>query len=175
MILIAVGTITLLFSVVLFWRSTVEQRAIRWEMYATRDKLRRMALEDPGIRHSEVFTTLDRTITTQCRSFNQLSLWSALPVVAFADKRRANARQADFEAKLSQPQNEKLRPVHREVIGQFARHLLWRHVLICMLAGVTLVGIAGIYFAMKWLAGRLASDAIRPISAPTIERAHHAA
>lgn len=163
MMMIGIVGLTFLTCVVLYWRVAVEERAIRWELYARRDELRLRAFEDAEIRSSEVFRRLDETLTKQCATFDNLSLWSIVPIALFGDPERASRKQRDFETKLRQPQNEALVPIYHASVALFARHLMWRHLFLTLASVVTIVGVVVVYVTAKWLAGKVVSGAVKPV------------
>ena len=89
MTFIAIGTITLLVSWLLCWRRAVEQRAIRWDLYRKRDELRRLAIDNPGLLDSDIFQTLDKQLTSHCVAFKYVSLWTLVPVLVMADRKKS--------------------------------------------------------------------------------------
>jgi hypothetical protein len=165
MTFIAIGTLALITAMLLNWRRAVEQRAIRWELYAKRDELRRLAYEDPVLLGSDIFTALDSQLTMQCATFDHLSLWAILPMLVRADQKKIEGRQKNFQTKLHQPKNRPMVPVYEGAVLLFARHLMWRHMFMTAIVSVTVLGFFLCYSSSKWLSERVVSAAVTPVFA----------
>ena len=163
MTFIAIGTITLLGSWLLCWRRAVEQRAIRWDLYRKRDELRRLALDNPWLLDSDIFQTLDKQLTSHCAAFKHVSLWTLVPVLLMADRKKIEGLQRNFTAKLRQPRNSVMVPIYKSIVPLFARQLMWRHIFLTVGVAITIVGILVCYVTTKWLSERVISDAMHPI------------
>lgn len=138
-----VGVVAWLAALVVFWRRAVEERAIRWQLYRLRDDLRALAFNDPDLLDSEVFMTLDRTLTTRCARLEHFSAWTAMATLTLKrdSRRQVEGLQKDFITKLNQPKNAPMIPVYDASTSLLMRHLMWRHMFITGLSIVTLIGV----------------------------------
>jgi hypothetical protein len=107
---------------------------------------------------------LDEQLTAQSARLADLSLWSVLPAVMLADRQKIDRMQRDFETKLNQPKNAAMIPIYERSSILFARHLAWRHLFLSGLAIITIVGIFLCHSTGKWLASRILSGVVRPIT-----------
>lgn len=166
MILSALGITAMLALTVILYRRSVEDRVIRWQLYQLRDELRSAAFEDRSLLQSQVFRTLDRKLTFHCAHLDQLSMWTILPVMAIphAVRAKVEARQRDFDNKISQPQHVKLLPIYEQSMTLLAKHLALRHLFVTFLAAITVVGIVVCFSLGKWFSQRILSDAIQPLT-----------
>jgi hypothetical protein len=162
MILIAIGSLTVAASIIVFWRRAVEMRVIRWELYRLRDELRLVAFSDRALLKSDIFRAIDSALTRNCAHLDELSLWSILPVIFWGDRRKIEGQYRDFMTKLNQPQHAALIPIYETSSDLFAKHLAWRHVGVSVLATVTILGIVMCGTAARWLTNRIVSDVMRP-------------
>jgi hypothetical protein len=162
MVFIAIGALTLIAVCLLNFRRAVEERTIRWKLYAQRDRLRRLAADNRALLHEEAFVRIDRAISIQCGSLPNVSVWSLLPVLAF-DNTHTEEMQRAFAEELGKPINREITQLFDESISLMIKHLLWRHMFITMLAGVTIVGAIALYGAAKWASERIVSGSIEPV------------
>lgn len=166
MTLVMFGTIVFLATLVLSYRRDLEERTIRWRIYALRDELRWLAYEDEPFRKSGLFLRLDSSFSLQCTTLENLSLWTIGTVLIVAKMINRNApKEAEIDharimRELAKPEHEKVRKLYMESCGLIFRHLVIRHILLSVLAGVTLLpGLIG-FFMSRWLSARLMSGAI---------------
>lgn len=147
----------------LIFRRATEERAIRWKLYALRDELRKLAYEDRSLLDSTLFRRLDRSITGQCATLTNVSIWSLLPLFAFnrEGRRVVDARQRLLEAELDE--QKAVARLYDQSVHLMMRHLLWRHMFLTTLAAVTLVGVWPVYVSAKWASERILSGALKPI------------
>lgn len=164
--LIAFGFLTVLATTLLAYRRRVEERAIRWQLYALRDELRDLAYSDRTLLAKPLFRQLDRNVTLHCATLGDFSLWGFAGGYAMSGKavRRAvsasvKERQRVLSEELQRPENENIASIYHRSVSLVMRHLVWRHLFITIVSVGTLVGIALGYLSSRWIAERVVSGA----------------
>lgn len=163
--MIAIGTLTLITVALLSVRRAVAERTIRWRLYAIRDELRGLAWTDRRLLDTVAFNRMDAGISTQCSVLPDVSMWSLLPVFALDEEGREaiEERQMQLAKELREPNNAEVSRLFDRSVGLMIQHLLWRHMFLTLIAGVTLFGLFGVYFCAKWASERIISGALKPV------------
>ena len=164
--IITVGCVTLLALTVILYRRAVEERAIRWKLYALRDKLRDSAYRDRGLLGSPVFRRLDAILSGHCGSLIDLSFWALLPLFWMDRDGRLDAEehQVGFERSLAEPRNAELAKLYEDSVSLITRHLLLRHMFLTFVAAISLIGAVLLYMMTSWVARRVMSGAFQPVT-----------
>jgi hypothetical protein len=154
--------------VLVTWRRIVEERAIRWELYALRDELRSLAYSDRRLLDTTLFRRLDYHITAHCGSLSDVSIWSLLPVFLFDREGRSEVekQQVILVSQLKKPENREVSVLYDRSVRLMVKHLLLRHVFLTAMAALTLFGILGAYLAARWTSERIVSGAFWPPVVP---------
>jgi len=138
----AIGLLTLITVANLSYWRLVRARALRWKLYALRDRLRWQAIEKPSLVGSRMFWTLDESLTNDCAYLEELSLWRLLSAGFFWRHDRAEWKE-QFRAltsELAQPGNEEIGRLYTESVNIFVVSLCARHIVLFLVALVTIVG-----------------------------------
>ena len=174
---IAIGLLTLLAVALLSLRRAVSERTIRWRLYAIRDELRNLAYKDRRLLDSPAFRKIDGGISAQCRILPEVSLWSLLPVIALdrSSREEVEHRQIVLAAELQKPENAEVSKLFHASVNLMIKHLLWRHMFLTFVAGLTLFGLLGIHICAKWASERIISGALTPLLQKPSNHIAHAA
>ena len=166
MILAVLGLLVFIALALLTWRRVVEERAIRWRLYGLRDELRTLAYSDRRLLSTQLFRRLDYHITAHCGTLSDVSIWSLLPICLLDRHGRAEVekQQVELVSQLERPENREVALLYDRSVNLMIKHLLLRHVFITCLAGVTLFGLLGAYFAARWSSERIISGAFGPVA-----------
>lgn len=82
MLLVLAVAVPLALNFLFFLRRVSVEREIRWELYALRDRLRWLGIQDAELAATEDFEVLDAVLTSGARDLSRLTLWSIAPYMA---------------------------------------------------------------------------------------------
>jgi hypothetical protein len=117
--------------VVEIWRET-QQRKLLWRLYALRDELRMLAIDDSNIAAASAFEVLDQELTDFCWLYRMhfLSFWHALYglVVGWRDHSEQKSNplaHCGGDARLER--------IYLNAIRAVGELLFWRHIALMLL------------------------------------------
>jgi hypothetical protein len=126
----------LLFLVALQWvriaRREVHLLKYRYRLYALRDRLRRIAIEDARLGRSWLYPYLDSTISGAIEMLPDVSGWQALALAPVARARRERLLLVlkQLRHELDKPANVPFRDIYKEMWEEIASQLSDRHFVI---------------------------------------------
>lgn len=163
MTLVMIGILTFAVTSVLLFRRAIEEEQLMWRLYAVRDELRDLGYRNRALLRSEVFWTLDRSITTYCEMDTRVLLEVLRPVFTFdrQGRREMDQRQQALDEQLALPQHAEVSKLYDEAARLVMRRVLLRYLVLSMLTAATLAGLFGIWNGGRWVSRRILSDPLR--------------
>lgn len=163
MTLIMIGTLTFAVTSVLLFRRAVEEQHVRRLLGAVQDELRDLGYRNRALLRSDVFWTLDRSITTYCEMDTGVILEVLRPVFTLdrQSRREMDQRQQVLDEQLALPQHAEVAKLYDEAARLVRQHVVLRHLVFSILTAATLVGLFGIWNCGRWVSRRILSDPLR--------------
>jgi hypothetical protein len=163
MTLVMIGTLTFAVTSVLLFRRAIEEQHVRRRLSAVQDELRDLGYRNCALLRSEVFWTLDRSITAYCEMDTRVVLEVLRPVFTVDRQGRLemDQRQQAIDEQLALPQHAEVAKLYDEAARLVMRHVLLRYLVLSMLTSATLVGLFGIWNCGRWVSRRILSDPLR--------------
>lgn len=129
------------------WRAVLE-RETRWKLYALRDELRWLAIEDPALLQNKAFWLIDESLTRDARMLESVSLWMLVPAMVARSRMPQDSGQDAAKSIAAHPITAR---IYKESVNLFVGHLVRRHAM--------LLGIASIFFAIGTAFGAIKATA----------------
>lgn len=129
MIALLVFLFLVAFQMVRMARAEAHLLKYRLRLFALRDRLRRIAIEDARLGKNWLFPYLDSTISATIDMLPAISGWQTLALVPVARSRRESLRVVDEQLRneLNKPGNVPLREIYRDMWQEVANQLSDRH------------------------------------------------
>lgn len=112
----------------------------RFRLFALRDQLREVAMNDPAQGRNWLFQYLDSTIANSIKRLPKLSIWFMIGLlIAHKDDETVKRAKRHLEQAYSKPQNIKHKEIEEkfiEILGDFIMH---RHILMLFISVVAVV------------------------------------
>ncbi|MFC1475398.1 hypothetical protein ACFLQW_00165 [Candidatus Zixiibacteriota bacterium] len=123
----------------------------RYRLYAVRDKLREMAINEEVSSDYWLFAYLDSSIAKTISILPKFSIWRVLAMYyAYKNDPRISAARNHLNQSLAKPQNRLFTEIHGEFLVTTVRFLVGRHI---PMIGVSLMTAA----AYSWIDRKLRS------------------
>lgn len=141
-------------------------RDARWHIYALRDELRWLAIEDAEIAARPAFRMLDEELTKLAPILPFFTIWMMSAIILPDLRDSSRRRRQPLDTELARPENAQLKKLHDSALAAVIWMFLRRHLLIWG----TIFGLATMFGAADRLQ-RAGRDAIAVLlSSPAARR-----
>jgi hypothetical protein len=139
MILLMIFITLVLFQSVRRARDNARLCEFRHGFFALRDRLRRIAIDDPTLGRNWLFPYLDSTLSKAIDLLPHMSAWQVLALAPVADQKREQflITHKHLMRELAKPRSAALSGLYNEMWQQVAQQIMARHFV--MKAGVVLL------------------------------------
>jgi hypothetical protein len=131
MIVLMILVVLILFQWMRSGRDAARIHKYRYRLFALRDRLRRIAIEDTTLGRNWLFPYLDSTLSRAIHALPDLSAWQALCLIPVAYYRRDQLFMIHkyLASELEKAKNAPFKKIYEEMWNEISNHMIDRHFL----------------------------------------------